>query len=227
LSLTQFLCTLSGANFDVLINFYGFNDDENPKRLPTKYTLIFENLRNLVLVNAEEEAKKAIVEWVTPFIYEMINATNTTDGSWPGDIHALVLSKMLKIRIVIVSNYWKGFDWFDTDQAFFMTLFQDFQTPCQVQHPKIKIKCYLYWLNSKFSPYTCGWQNAMNHFEYLWETSDDMLTNDDKQRAYKGKGGINIRCHPFDLRELGGALVKRLAPSSEGSHQASSLLLTK
>jgi hypothetical protein len=26
---------------------------------------------------------------------------------------------MLKIRIVIVSNYWKGLDWFDTDQAFF------------------------------------------------------------------------------------------------------------
>ena len=34
--------------------------------------------------------------------------------------------------------------------------------------------------------------------------------------------------HPFDLRdETWGALVKCLAPSSEGSHQASSLLLTK
>jgi hypothetical protein len=70
----------------------------------------------------------------------MINATNTTDGSWPGDIHALVLSKMLKIRIVIVSNYWMGFEegWFDTDQAFLMMPFQIFQTPCQIQHPKIK-----------------------------------------------------------------------------------------
>jgi hypothetical protein len=29
----------------------------------------------------------------------------------------------------------------------------------------------------------CDWQNAMNHFEYLWETSDDVLTDDDKQYA--------------------------------------------
>ncbi len=68
----------------------------------------------------------------------------------------------------------------------------------------------------------------MNHFEYLWETSDDILTNDDKQRTYKGRGGIDMRCHLFDLRdEMWGALVKRLALLSEGSHQLSSLLLTK
>ncbi len=41
----------------------------------------------------------------------------------------------------------------------------------------------------------------MNHFEYLQETSDDILTNDDKQRAYKGRGGIDERCYPFDLRD--------------------------
>jgi hypothetical protein len=66
----------------------------------------------------------------------------------------------------------------------------------------------------------------MNHFEYLWETS--VYTDGDKQRSYKGRGGIDMRCHPFDLRdETWGALVKPLAQSSEGSHQASSLLLTK
>jgi hypothetical protein len=67
----------------------------------------------------------------------------------------------------------------------------------------------------------------MNHFDYLWETSDDILTDDDKQHTYKGRGGIDERCYPFDLCEPWGALVKRLASSSEGSHQASSLLLTK
>jgi hypothetical protein len=68
----------------------------------------------------------------------------------------------------------------------------------------------------------------MNHFEYLWETSDDVLTNDDKQRTYKGRGGIDMHCHPFDLRdELWEALVKCFASSSEDSNQASSLLLTK
>ncbi len=138
--MTQFLCILSEADFNVLCNYFGFNDDENSKRLPTKYTLIVENLRNTVLVNTEEGDKEAIVDWVTRFIYEMINATNTKDGSWPGDIHALVLSKMLKIRIVIVSNYWMGLEegWFDTNRAFLISSFQNFQTPCQVQLPKIK-----------------------------------------------------------------------------------------
>jgi hypothetical protein len=37
LSLTQFLCTLSRADFDVLIQYFGFSDDEKPKQLPTKY----------------------------------------------------------------------------------------------------------------------------------------------------------------------------------------------
>ncbi len=67
-------------------------------------------MRKKILVNTEEGDKDAIVKWATHFIYEMINATNTKDGSWPGDIHALVLSKMLKIRIVIVSNFWGGFE---------------------------------------------------------------------------------------------------------------------
>jgi hypothetical protein len=68
----------------------------------------------------------------------------------------------------------------------------------------------------------------MNHFEYLQETSDDILTNDDKQHAYKGRGSIDEHCYPFDLcDEMWEALVKRLASSSEGSHQSSSLLLTK
>jgi hypothetical protein len=94
--------------------------------------------------------------------------------------------------------------------------------------PKDQKTCYLYQVNSKFSFYTCEWQNAMNNFEYLQETSDDILTNDDKQRAYKGRRGIDVRCYPFDLRdELWEALVKHLALSSEGSNQASSLILTK
>jgi hypothetical protein len=37
LSLTWFLCTLSDADFNLLVNYFGFNnDDENTKRLPTK-----------------------------------------------------------------------------------------------------------------------------------------------------------------------------------------------
>jgi hypothetical protein len=109
--------------------------------LPTEYTLIVENLRDDVLVNTEEGDKEAIVKWVTCFIYEMINATNTTDGSWPGDIHALVLSKMLKIRIVIVSNYWKGLDWFDTDQAFFDNVISGLSDTMSSPSPKDQKMC--------------------------------------------------------------------------------------
>ncbi len=112
--------------------------------MPTEYTLIVENLRDNVLVNTEEGDKEAIVEWMTCFIYEMINATNTTDGSWPGDIHALVLSKMLKIRIVIVSNYWKGLDWFDTDQAFFDDIISGLSDNMSSPAPKDQKTCYLY-----------------------------------------------------------------------------------
>jgi hypothetical protein len=58
--------------------------------LPAKYTLIVEYLRDNVFVNTKQNVKKDIVKWMNFFMYEMINATNTTDGSWPGDIHALV-----------------------------------------------------------------------------------------------------------------------------------------
>ncbi len=89
-------------------------------------------------MNVEEEAKEAIVEWVTCFIFKMINATNTTDGSWPGDIHALVLSKMLKIRIGIVGNYWMGLEegWFDTDCAFFDHVISELSDTMSSPEPK-------------------------------------------------------------------------------------------
>jgi hypothetical protein len=38
LFLTKFLCTLSKADFNVLIDYFGFSDDEKPKQLLTKYT---------------------------------------------------------------------------------------------------------------------------------------------------------------------------------------------
>jgi hypothetical protein len=74
----------------------------------------------------------------------MINTTNTKDGSWPGDIQALVLRKMLKIRIVIVSNYWKGLDWFNTDQTFFDGVISGLSDTMSSSAPKDQKTCYLY-----------------------------------------------------------------------------------
>ncbi len=61
LFLTKFLCTLSEADFNVLIEYFGFSDDEKPKQLPTKYTLIVDNLGNNVLVNTEQNQKEDVV----------------------------------------------------------------------------------------------------------------------------------------------------------------------
>jgi hypothetical protein len=41
-------------------------------------------------------------------MFKMINATKTKDGSWPGEAHALVLSKILRERIGIVQNNYNG-----------------------------------------------------------------------------------------------------------------------
>ncbi len=73
----------------------------------------------------------------------------------------------------------------------------------------------------------CDWMDAMNHFEYLRELSDDIISDDDKQRAYKGKGGIDEHCHPFKLYELWESLVKRLASSNKEGSQASLVILPK
>jgi len=196
--LTQFLCTLSEADFNVLSLYSDeYSDDREPIKLPPEFALFVQNLRNNVLEKTEQTKKDNIVKWVNCFIFEMINATNNKDGSWPGESHALVLSKMLKIRIVFIDNSWTGLqNRFDSDNGFIEdtpALSDTISRPA----PKDQKTCYLYRVHSKYSPYTREWQNAMNHFEYLWETS--VHTNDDKQRTYKGRGGIDEHCYPFDL----------------------------
>jgi hypothetical protein len=54
------------------------------------------------------------------FIFKMINATKSKDGSWPGEAHGLVLSKKLRVRIVIVQNNYNGLKGlFDSDNWIF------------------------------------------------------------------------------------------------------------
>jgi hypothetical protein len=38
----------------------------------------------------------------------MINATPDPNCSWPGDVHALILSKLIQTNIVMVDNLLKG-----------------------------------------------------------------------------------------------------------------------
>jgi hypothetical protein len=72
--------------------------------MPLKYALFVERVR----LKTEESKNKGIVKWMNYFIFKMINETKTKDCSWPGEAHALVLSKMLRVRIVIVQNNYNG-----------------------------------------------------------------------------------------------------------------------
>jgi hypothetical protein len=73
-----------------------------------------------VRLKTEDSQNKGVVKWMNNFIFKMINATKTMDGSWPGEAHTLVLSKMLRLRIVIVQNNYYGLmGLFDSDTWIF------------------------------------------------------------------------------------------------------------
>jgi hypothetical protein len=76
----------------------------------------------------------------------MINATNTKDGSWPGEIHALVLSKMVKIRIVFIDYVWTGLETrFDSDYDIGSILITPgLSDAISRPAPKDQNTCYLY-----------------------------------------------------------------------------------
>jgi hypothetical protein len=123
----EFRCTKGEADLNVLKECYGeyYSDDENDieddiekedKVLPLKCALFVDRVR----LKTEESKNKGIVKWMNDFIFKMINATKTKDGSRPGEAHARVLSKMLRVRIVIVQNNYNGLKgWFDSDNWIF------------------------------------------------------------------------------------------------------------
>jgi hypothetical protein len=125
--LADFLCTIGEADLDAIKECYGeyYSDDENDieddiekedKVLPLKYASFIDRVR----LKTEESKNKGIVKWMNNLIFKMINATKTKDGSWPGEAHAIVLSKMLRVRIVIAQNNYNGLKgWFDSDDWFF------------------------------------------------------------------------------------------------------------
>ncbi len=73
-----------------------------------------------VMLKTETSKNKGIVKWMNNFVFDMIKVTLTGGGSWPGEVHALVLSKMLRLRIVIVQNDYNGLtSLFDSDDWIF------------------------------------------------------------------------------------------------------------
>ena len=121
----------------------------------------------------------------------MINATITMYGSWPGDVHALVLSKMLRVRIVIVQNNYDGLKGlFNSDNWFFEG------TPRLSENmlrkaPNGQKTCYLLQTNSKIPPFMCEWENNLNHLVNLQEILEGFYTDDQKHSAYKERDSTN------------------------------------
>ncbi len=101
--LAQYLCTICEADFDALVEYYG-DIMKTDKKLPLEYASFVERVR----LKTEESKNKGIVKWMNKFIFKMINTTKTKDGSWAGEAHALILSKMLRVRTVIVQNNYDG-----------------------------------------------------------------------------------------------------------------------
>ncbi len=118
----------------------------------------------------------------------MINATKTKDGSWPGKVQALVLSKMLKMRIVIVQNIYDGLKrLFDSDNWIFEGTPGLLETALR-KVPNSQKTCYLLQTNSKIPYFMCDWENNFNHFVNLQEIMEEFYTDDQKTECIQGKG---------------------------------------
>jgi hypothetical protein len=66
--------------------------------LPPEY---HEDINKIVDNFSDEEIKVESLNWIATFISEMINAT-PDPCSWSGDVHALILSKLIQTNIVMV-----------------------------------------------------------------------------------------------------------------------------
>jgi hypothetical protein len=98
----------------------------------------------------KEKPEQKNVKWMNYFIFNMINATKPENGSWPGEVHSLVLSKMLRVRIVIVQNNYNVLTGlFDSDNWIFEEGHPGLSETMLRKAPNCQITCYLHQTNSK------------------------------------------------------------------------------
>ncbi len=84
----------------------------------------------------------------------MINATNDPNCSWPGDVHAFILSKLIQTNIVMVDNVLKGLKVsFDTSGYVEMFHLEILSAAAQIGRKN----CYLFRYNSDYSNFHCHW----------------------------------------------------------------------
>jgi hypothetical protein len=97
-SLLDYLSTLNETDFGELIQYADFPSEKvDIDMLPPEY---YEDINKIVENFLDEEIKVESLNWIATFTSEMINATNDPDCSWPGDVHALILSKLIQTNIL-------------------------------------------------------------------------------------------------------------------------------
>jgi hypothetical protein len=125
----------------------------------------------------------------------MINATPDPNCSWLGDVHALILSKLIQTNIVVVDYLLKGsISSFDTSGYIEMFNSEILSAAAQIGRKN----CHLFRYNSDYSNFHCHWNEYKNHFVYIKEILDKTESDDEWKNVYTGRGGFpNDRYNPF------------------------------
>jgi hypothetical protein len=150
-SLLVYLSTLMDeTDFGELIQFADFSGEKvDIDMLPPEY---HEDINKIVDNNSDEEIKVQLLNWVATFISEMINATPDSNCSWPGDVHALILSKLIQTNIVMVDNLSIGLKAsFDTSGYIELFNLEIVSAAAQIKRKN----CYLFRYNSDYSNFHC------------------------------------------------------------------------
>jgi hypothetical protein len=101
-SLLDYLSKLNETDFGELIQYADFSCEKvDIDMLPPEY---HEDIKKIVENFLDEEIKVESLNWIATFISEMINATPDPNCLWPGDVHALILSKLIQTNIVMVDK---------------------------------------------------------------------------------------------------------------------------
>jgi hypothetical protein len=135
-------------------------------------------------------------DWVIKFMTEITNALRTKTNKWPCEAHALILSLLFKIRIIIIQdNCDEGFNiFFDSTSPKFCpeTLISDTW--------KEKKICYIRRCDGSIPEGMCHWTKInLIHFEYLNPAEHDIDENA-KSDAYEGRGGTrDSDLHPLKV----------------------------
>jgi hypothetical protein len=173
------------------------------------HALSDEDLKNISELNFMDDVDEGAMEWepkksdmnhannnwVIKFMTEIINALHTKNDKWPSEAHALILSFMFKIRIIIIQ---------DSCDDGFSPFFDSTSTICCPEtliNDKWKDKkiCYIRRCDGSIPEGMCHWTKKQIHFEYL-NPADDDIDENAKSDAYEGRGGTgDSDLHPLKV----------------------------